>query len=115
MESTALIYQNNYGASYKVVNHFNPKRTVQMVIGSVGIFMTEPEILNLLSIVRRSDVPCNCDQCQGDVCGKIWTSSSLIDTCIKVDDTVAELLEDLILGTLFMRDIDSILDEHKIN
>lgn len=74
-----LIYKNDYGGSYNVANQSNTNCTIQMVIGSTGIFMSEPEIRNLLSIVRGSDKPCNCEYCKGEICGKIWTKSSLVD------------------------------------
>lgn len=109
-----LIYKNDYGASYNVANQSNPNCTIQMVIGSTGIFMTKPEIRNLLSIVRGSDKSCNCESCKGESCNRIWTTSSLVDICIKVDDIILGYLEDLILGTLFILNMNSTLEEHRI-
>lgn len=76
--------------------------------------MTKPEIRNLLSIVRRSHKPCNCDNCKGEICCKTRTTSSLVDLCIKVDDTILEFLEDLILGTLFILNMNSTLEKYRI-
>ncbi|QXP65035.1 MULTISPECIES: hypothetical protein [unclassified Polaribacter] len=109
-----LIYKNKYGASYKVNKYPNQNYEMQIVIGSVGVFMAENELDNLLDVVRGSHVPCNCDSCKGERCNKIWTTSELVDTCIKVDDTILGLLEDLILGTQFILNIDDILDEYRI-
>ena len=109
-----LIYKNDYGASYNVANQSNPNCAIQMVIDITGIFMTKPEIRNLLSIVRNSDKPCNCEYCKGEICGKIWTTSSLVDICIKVDDIILGYLEDLILGTLFILNLNSTLEKHRI-
>ena len=57
---------------------------------------------------------CNCDNCKGEICGKIWTTSSLVDICIKVDDIILGYLEDLILGTLFILNMNSTLEKHRI-
>ena len=109
-----LIYKNDYGASYNVANQSNPNCAIQMVIGTTGIFMSEPEIKNLLSIVHRSDKPCNCEYCKGELCNRIWTTSSLVDICIKVDDIILGYLEDLILGTLFILNMNDTLNKYRI-
>ncbi len=109
-----LIYNNKYGSSFSMDNVPNPECRVQLVIGSTGIFMSEYELNSLLEIVRNSGKPCVCDNCNGDKCTKIWTTSSLIDICIKIDDTILELLEDLILGTMFILNMKNTLEENEI-
>lgn len=109
-----LIYKNKYGSSFSMDNVPNAKCRMQLVIGSTGIFMSEYELINLLEIVKNSHEPCTCEICDGDRCNKIWTTNSLIDICIKVDDVILELLEDLILGTLFILNMKTTLEENKI-
>ena len=109
-----LIYENKYGKSYKVTNHSNPNCTLQVVIGTVGIFMTELEMADLLRIVRSSHEPCFCESCDGEQCNKIWTTSELIDTVIKVNEATLVLLEDLIVGTQFILNMNETLGEYII-
>lgn len=109
-----LIYKNDYGATYKTRNHPNPNCNVQLVIDSVGIFMSEKDLINLLNIIRKFDEPCNCSECEGKRCNKIWTTGPLIDTVIKVDDEILKHLEDLVLGTQFMINMDATLEQHEI-
>ncbi len=109
-----LIYSNDYGASYKMVNAPNPNCQLQLIIDTVGIFMSEKDIEGLLNIVRKSNTPCDCVECGGERCNKIWTTTPLIDTCLKVDDEILELLEDLIVGTQFMLNMDTTLEKFRI-
>lgn len=109
-----LIYKNDYGACYRVYNVPNPNCKFQMVIDTVGIFMSESDISNLLGIIRRSYEPCNCEVCEGKRHNKIWTTNPLIDTCLKVDDDILELMEDLILGTQFILNMNATLEKNNI-
>ena len=109
-----LIYKNNLGACYEVDSTINPNSSLQLVLGTVGIFMSTEELANLLDIVRGSHEPCNCKQCNGRQCNKIWTTSPLIDICLKVDDDILEHLEDLIVGSQFILNMNSTLKKHKI-
>ena len=109
-----LIYKNDYGTCYRVYNAPNPNCKYQMVVDTVGIFMTEIDISNLLSIVRSSYETCNCEECGGKRYNKIWTTNPLIDICLKVDGDILELMEDLILGTQFMLSMDATLKKNSI-
>lgn len=109
-----LIYKNDYGTCYRVYNAPNPNCKFQMVIDTVGIFMSESDISNLLGIIRSSYEPCNCEECGGKRHNKIWTTSPLIDTCLKVDDDILELMEDLILGTQFILNMNATLEKNSI-
>lgn len=113
-----LIYNNNYGTIYKVTNHPNARYTMQLVINNVGLFMSSGELKSLLKLVRSSyglSESCNCKKCKGVKLNELWKSNKLIDICLKVDDAILECLEDLIVGTHFMLNIDAVLDEHRIN
>ncbi len=109
-----LIYKNKFGACYKVHNASIPNCKLQMVVDTVGIFMSERDFEYLLNIVRNLHEPCNCKECEGKQCNKIWMTSPLIDICIKVNDDILELIEDLILGTQFMLNMDATLEKHRI-
>ncbi|PIF00182.1 MAG: hypothetical protein CR994_06870 [Maribacter sp.] len=109
-----LIYKNDYGACYKIDNALNPTCKIQMVIDTVGIFLSEREMGYLLEIVRNSNQPCNCEECKGKRCNKIWTTSPWVDVSLKVDDDILELMEDLILGTQFMINMDATLEKNRI-
>ncbi len=109
-----LIYKNNYGACYRINNTSNPTCKLQIVIDTVGIFISEKEMDYLLEIIRNSQEPCNCQDCNGNRCNKIWTTSPWIDVCIKVNDDILEHMEDLILGTQFILNMDATLEKCKI-
>ncbi len=109
-----LIYKNEYGATYKVLNSVNPSCEMQLIVDTVGLFMSRSDLDHLLGIVHRSHEPCQCNDCGGDRCNKIWCTNPLIDICLKVDDAILELLADLIKGTQFMLDMEATLGEHKL-
>lgn len=111
-----LIYKNSYGSSYKVDTYItnNQKRNIQIYIGTIGIYMTEKELSDLLKIIKQADKPCQCEACEGKVCNKIWTSNPLIDICIKLDDEVLDELEDLVSWTKFLIKLDSNLEDNSI-
>lgn len=112
-----LIYNNSYGTTYKVDNHANPLYNIQLVINNIGIFMTAKELNALLKLVRLSygnDDACNCEQCKGQKLNKLWKTNPYIDLCLKVNDSVLDFLEDLILGTQFTLNLDVVLEEHRI-
>ena len=85
-----------------------------MILGIVGVFMSTKELANLLDIVRNADQPCNCEQCNGKQCNKIWTTTPLIDICLKVDNDILEELEDLIVGTQFILNMDATFKKNRI-
>ncbi len=109
-----LIYKNDYGTFYGVADGPTSKHKLQMVIGTVGIFMTERDVNSLLRVVRNSHEPCNCESCGGKRRNTIWTTSTLIDFCLKVDESVLLLIEDLIVGTQFILNMGVELDKHRI-
>ncbi|MDD7888132.1 hypothetical protein [Flavivirga sp. 57AJ16] len=104
-----LIHKNDYGVCYKIDKYCHPRFDVQLVINSIGIYMSEAELHNLLKIVRDSDKPCFCDECAGEKCNKIWCTNPLIDICLKMDEYKLELIEDLILRALFFLEMNSTL------
>ncbi|QDO94403.1 hypothetical protein FNB79_10665 [Formosa sediminum] len=110
-----LIYSNNYGGCYNVSSAPNSKKVLQLVIDTVGIFMTKEDLSSLLTVILQEPAPCTCNNCSGERCNKIWCSNPLLDICLKVDKQKIELLEDLIRGTLFILEIDKTLDEYRLN
>lgn len=112
-----LIYKNNYGTIYKITNHVNTRYTLQLVVNNIGVFMSSKELNALLKLVKSSydfDQTCSCKECKDVKLNKLWKTNSFIDICLKVDDRVLSLLEDLIIGTQFMLNLDAVLDEHRI-
>ena len=97
-----LIYSNIYGAAYHLENSPNPNCKIQLVIDSIGIFMSREDLQNLLGIVQKSHEPCFCEDCGGNACNKIWCSNPLVDICLKMNERTLDLMEDLIRGTQFM-------------
>ncbi|MEM9141346.1 MAG: hypothetical protein AAGA86_00070 [Bacteroidota bacterium] len=108
------IYQNAYGTVFKVEGAPNPECTFQMVIDSIGIFMSEADLHRLLNIVRDSDRPCYCNACGGKKCRKIWAKGPLHELKLKLDDQTLPQLEDLILGTRFILNMDDTLNQYRI-
>ncbi|MEH6681507.1 MAG: hypothetical protein V7724_13235 [Sediminicola sp.] len=109
-----LIYKNAYGAIYGIENAPNPLCTLQLVVDTVGIFMARDDLSHLLEIVMRPHGPCNCAQCTGDDCHKIWCSGQLFDICLKLDPATLQLLQELIQGTQFVLGVDSTLGKFHI-
>lgn len=108
-----LLYKNDLGATYKVINSPNPECTLQIVLDCIGIFMSRGDVEHMLDIVLKSYEPCNCPECGGKR-DKIWCSNPMIDICLKVDETMLDGLEDLLKGTLFTLDMDDTLQKNKL-
>lgn len=109
-----LIYKNDYGATYRIQNSPNPEVSMQLVVDTVALFMSEKDLQQLLVIVRGSHKPCNCEDCKGSPCNKIWCSSPMIDICLKVNEPILKKMEDLIEGTQFILNLDATLDTYRI-
>lgn len=109
-----LIYKNEYGATYKIENSPNENCEMQLIVDTVGLFMSRADLSHLLKIVKRSHEPCTCEECGGNHCNKIWCTNPLIDICLKVDEPILNKIEDLIKGTQFILNIDDTLDEFRL-
>lgn len=109
-----LIYKNNYGSSYLIENAPNPNCNIQLVIDTIGLFMSIEDLNKLQQIANRSYEPCNCSDCGGKSCNKIWCTNPLIDICLKTNESILGLLEDLIKGTQFMLHMDATLNQHQL-
>ncbi|WP_147415902.1 hypothetical protein [Ulvibacterium marinum] len=108
-----LLYQNDYGATYRIFRSPNPSCEIQLIIDTAGLFMSRSDLDHLLKIVLKSHgSSCTCPECGGDRCNKIWCTNPLMDIHLKVDERILFLLEDLIKGTLFILDMESTLEEH---
>ncbi|NAS31337.1 hypothetical protein GTQ40_10170 [Flavobacteriaceae bacterium R38] len=110
-----LIYKNNYGASYKILNAPNADCKLQLIVDSIGIFMTFNDLDKLLNVVRNADEPCDCPDCKGGPREKIWYTNPLLDVCLKVDDVILTQIEDLIVGTKFILNMNDTLQQYRIN
>lgn len=109
-----LIYQNNYGATFKMKNSPNPDCELQLVIDSIGIFMSHQDLTELKTVIGKFQVPCQCADCKGATCTKIWSSSPRMDFCLKVDKPRLHELEDLIKGTQFILGLDNTLEKYRV-
>ena len=109
-----LIYKNDYGATYKIENSLNSNCEMQLIVDTVGLFMSRDDLNHLLNIVRESHGPCTCEECGGKQCNKIWCTNPLIDICLKVDEPILNKMEDLIKGTQFILNMDDTLDEYRL-
>ena len=110
-----LLYRNNYGASYLMEEAPNPNHDIQLVINSIGLYMSKKDLENLLNIVLESNAPCNCEECGGKTCNRVWCNNPLVDICLKVDEPILELLEDLIRGTQFILNMDDTLKKFRLD
>jgi hypothetical protein len=110
-----LLYQNKYGACYKIYDAPNPSCELQLIVDCIGIFMTVADLENLLQLVRTPGKTCYCADCDGAPCTKIWSVGPLHELYLKASEPVRNELEDLILGTQFVLNMDQTLDQFRIN
>ncbi len=109
-----LLYQNSYGAIYKMPKVESHICEMQMIVDTIGIFLSREDLDHLLSIVYKSTEPCTCADCGGNFCNKIWCSNPLIDICLKVDESILDHMEDLIKGAQFMLDMNATLEKYRL-
>ncbi|WP_299532463.1 hypothetical protein [Ulvibacterium sp.] len=110
-----LLYENDYGVTYKLLHSPNPSCDIQLVIDTVGLFMSRSDLDHLLKIVLKSHgSSCACPECDGDCCNRIWCANPLMDINLKVNERILFLLEDLIRGTQFILDMDATLKENRV-
>lgn len=109
-----IIYKNEYGTVFNLEDSSTEPKKLLMRIDNVGLFMTIPEMNYLHDVIKNSDTPCFCDDCKGKKCDKIWCTNPMVDICLKVKGPGLEHLEDLILGTKFIINMDATLDEFRI-
>lgn len=109
-----LLYKNSYGASYRIENAPNPICTVQLIVDCIGLFMSEADLAHLLEVVKASYEPCFCEECKETQGKKIWSTSPFHDLALKVDATILKELEDLIVGTQFLLNMDETLKQYRL-
>lgn len=109
-----LLYKNDYGSMFRMFNSPNSTCELQLIIGTVGFFMSQTDLANLLEIINKSDPSCTCEDCGGAQCNKIWCANQFIEVCLKVDEAILYKMKDLIKGTRFMFNIDATLQEHRL-
>ena len=110
-----LIYQNNYGATFEIKNAPNPQCKLQLIVDSIGLFMTEADLENLLQLVEQSDQPCHCPECSGEQCKKLWCLSPFYEFGLTIDKENKSELLDLIKGTKFLLSMDETLNQYRIS
>lgn len=108
------IYHNSYGTSLLMRNPTNENCTIQLVIDSVGLFMSDKDLEHLLEAIHGSGRPCDCLECGGKPCNKIWCSGPKMDICLKLENKNIEQLEDLIVGTQFVLNMDETLKKLQV-
>jgi hypothetical protein len=111
------IYQNDYGVSYRNFDKTNKENGVQIIIDRVGLYLSLKELEHLKKIVQNKSHgdPCMCSECQGQVSNKIWCTNPLIDICLKFNQDNIEKIEDLIIGTQFILNMDKTLKKYALN
>jgi hypothetical protein len=109
-----LVYENDYGRSYRLAHTPLPGADYQLVIDSVGIYMSSRELAYMMKVIQSSKEPCDCPECLGKNCNRIWTSGPLVDISLKVDEVGLDKLEDLIKGTQFIAEMDATLERYRI-
>lgn len=106
------IYKNEQGAVYYVLHSPNPDCNFQLIIDSIGIYMSLSNLKHLLKVVQKPYEPCQCEKCGGEK-GKIWYVNPTIDLCLKVDVEILKGLEDLLKGTFFYLEMENTLRKNK--
>jgi len=111
------IYNNSFGASYAIKDTIETTNSspfkVQFIIGDVAIILKEEEIKNLLNVVCSAKKGCTCKKCQNKTVPKqIKCNSNNTELIFKSNKTNIVALEDLIKGTMFELQINSILNFH---
>lgn len=109
-----IIFRNPYGAVCYVKDSLNPECRLQLIVDTIGVFMSIADLEYLLSVVINTRKSNSCKDC-GDAFDKISCKNELIDLHFKVDNGRLKLFEELIKGTLFNIKMDDTLEANKIN
>lgn len=109
-----IIFRNSYGAIGHVNYSFNPECKLQLIIDTIGIYMSLTDLKYLLSVVEKTRVSCTCKDC-GNELDRIICKNSRIDLRLKINRVRLQLLEELIKETLFILEIENTLKINKID
>ncbi len=113
------VYHNNIGATYLIKDNFNDSlysQKIQLLIGDVAILLEEKEINALVKVIDSVKNGCSCDKCMSE--GKfkqIKCDTDHFKLVFKSTKTRITDLEDLLRGTIFELQINSILSFYGIN
>jgi len=110
-----LIYQNEYGASYAVRDFFKTGHQFQIIIGSISIFLSKEDLIDLQNVINNFKGGCSCEDCGEKIFNSIWKYTYLADVRLKVDYISIGLLKDLITGTLFVINMNTTLKQNQIS
>ncbi|MEN1785231.1 MAG: hypothetical protein AAGF77_08845 [Bacteroidota bacterium] len=108
-----IVYNNEYGAICAVKNSPNHECTLQLVIESVGLFMSRTDLEYFLTTVQKPFEPCQCPQCQGKI-DKIWCRNPIMDLCIKFNGSISKGIAELVEGALFVLDMQDTLLQNNL-
>ncbi|RXG26954.1 hypothetical protein [Leeuwenhoekiella palythoae] len=115
MSYMSLIYKNPYGSVFTISDAPNPKCNYQLVIDSMGIFMSKKDIYSLLNIVRSYFQPCYCENCQGKLPDKLYLPDTNSELCLMVDPLLLADFEELFVGATFHIEMQETLKNHEID
>ena len=109
-----LIYKNEFGAFYKIVNSPNQEVEVQLVVDAIGVFMSRKDLNGLAKVIDSLSKPGKCEECGSDNCRKIWYTHELVDVCLKAEGEKLTALNDLVKGAEFILNMDQTLEKYRI-
>ena len=108
-----VIFRNSYGAIGHVNDSVNPECKLQLIVDTIGIYMSLADLEYLLSVVGNTRASCVCEDC-GNEFDKIVCKNARIDLHLKINKGRLQLLEELIKETLFNLEIEHTLKVNKI-
>ncbi len=113
------VYHNNIGATYILKDEIEESITsfekIQLQLGDIAIILDQQEMKNLLVIIDSAKKGCQCDDCgKTNPFKTIKCDTPLAVISFKSTKQNIEGLENLIKGTIFQLEMNSILDLNDI-
>ena len=108
-----IVYENAYGSIYRASESPCAHCNYQLVVNTVGVYMSKSDLSYLLQVVTNRDIPAHANS-RYDY-DRIWCKNPLIDIHLKVEGQNHNRLIDLLKGALFNIEIEILLKANKIN
>ena len=113
------IYNNTIGTAFLIrddLSTFTGMEKIQLLLGDLAIIVEGKDVVTLLKIIISIKDGCTCDDCgEKHIPKQIKFDTTYFNLIFKSNETNLVAFEDLLRGTIFELEFNSILDFNNID